>query len=70
MRIPKRSWKEPDNSSMAKRSSNRYISTLAVSPGSVNSILVLVTPCKPERAGVEHLIYLMGGNVRDTWTQR
>jgi hypothetical protein len=43
---------------------------LDTSPGIANSILVQVTPYKPERAAVEHLVYLMGGNVRDTWTLR
>ena len=32
------------------------------SPGVANSILVQVTPYKPERAALEHLVYLMGGN--------
>ena len=40
------------------------------SPGIANSILVQVTPYKPAGAAIEHLVYLMGGNVRDTWTQR
>jgi hypothetical protein len=32
--------------------------------------LVQVTPFRPARAAVEHLVYLMGGNVQDTWTLR
>ena len=43
---------------------------LDTSPAIANSILVQITPYKPARAAVEHLVYLMGGNVRDTWTQR
>jgi hypothetical protein len=43
---------------------------LDTSPDIANSILVQVTPFRPARAAVEHLVYLMGGNVQDTWTLR
>ena len=43
---------------------------LDTSPDIANSILVQVTPYQPARAAVEHLVYLMGGSVRDTWTRR
>ena len=39
---------------------------LDTSPGIANSIVVQVTPYKPERAAIEHLVYLMGGNVRES----
>jgi hypothetical protein len=39
-----------------------YADFLDTSPGVANSILVQVTPYKPERAALEHLVYLMGGN--------
>ena len=47
-----------------------YADYLDTSPPIGNSILVQVTPYKEERAALEHLIYLMGGYVRDTWTLR
>ena len=37
---------------------------LDTSPGLANDILVQITPYQPERAALEHLVYLMGGNVR------
>jgi hypothetical protein len=43
---------------------------LDTSPGIANSILVQVTPFRPTRAAVEHLVYLMGGNASDTWLLR
>ena len=39
-------------------------SFLDTSPGIANSIWVQITPYQPERAALEHLVYLMGGNVR------
>jgi hypothetical protein len=47
-----------------------YADFLDTSPGISNSVLVQVTPYQPTRAALEHLVYLMGGNVRDTWTLR
>jgi hypothetical protein len=41
-----------------------YADYLDTSPGLANSILVQVTPYIPERAALEQLVYLMGGNVR------
>lgn len=43
---------------------------LDTSPDIANSILVQVTPFRPTRAAVEHLVYLMGGDARDTWLSR
>jgi hypothetical protein len=43
---------------------------LDTSPAIANSILVQVTPFKPTRTAVEHLVYLMGGDARDTWLVR
>lgn len=43
---------------------------LDTSPDIANSILVQVTPFRPTRAAVEHLVYLMGGDARDTWLLR
>jgi hypothetical protein len=36
---------------------------LDTSPGIANSISVQITPYQPERAAIEHLVYLMGGQV-------
>ena len=41
-----------------------YTNYLDTSPGLANDILVQITPYQPERAALEHLVYLMGGNVR------
>ena len=38
-------------------------SFLDTSPGIANSISVQITPYQRERAALEHLVYLMGGNV-------
>jgi hypothetical protein len=43
---------------------------LDTSPDIANSILVQVTPFRPTRAAVEHLVYLMGGDARDIWLLR
>jgi hypothetical protein len=43
---------------------------LDTSPDIANSIVVQVTPFRPTRAAVEHLVYLMGGDARDTWLSR
>ena len=47
-----------------------YADPLDTSPGLGNSILVQITPYRPERAALEHLVYLMGGNVRDAVSLR
>ena len=39
-------------------------SFLDTSPGIANSIWLQITPYQSERAALEHLVYLMGGNVR------
>ena len=41
-----------------------YTNFLDTSPGLANNIVVQITPDQPERAALEHLVYLMGGNVR------
>ena len=43
---------------------------LDTSPDIANSILVQITPFRPARAAIEHLVYLMGGTVRDDWALR
>ena len=41
-----------------------YTNFLDTSPGLANNIVVQITPDQPERAALERLVYLMGGNVR------
>ena len=41
-----------------------YPNYLDTNPGIANSISVQIIPYQPERAALEHLVYLMGGNVR------
>jgi hypothetical protein len=43
---------------------------LDTSPGLANNIVVQITPYQPERAALEHLVYLMGGNVRQAGALR
>ncbi len=40
-----------------------YPNYLDTNPGIANSISVEITPYQPQRAALEHLVYLMGGNV-------
>ena len=47
-----------------------YTNFLDTSPGVANSISVQITPYKPARAALEHLVYLMGGNVREVGALR
>jgi hypothetical protein len=47
-----------------------YPNYLDTSPGIANSILVEVTPYQPARAALEHLVYLMGGSVRQAGALR
>jgi hypothetical protein len=41
-------------------------SFLDTSPGIANSIWLQIAPYQFERAALEHLVYLMGGNLRQT----
>jgi hypothetical protein len=41
-----------------------YPNYLDTNPGIANSIAFQITPAQPERAALEHLVYLMGGSVR------
>jgi len=43
-----------------------YPNYLDTSNGIADSILVEITPYQPARAALEHLVYLMGGNLRQT----
>jgi hypothetical protein len=43
-----------------------YTNYLDTSPAQANNIVVQIIPYQPQRAALEHLVYLMGGNVRDT----
>jgi hypothetical protein len=45
-------------------------SFLDTSSSIANSISVQITPNQPERAALEHLVYLMGGNVRQAGALR
>jgi hypothetical protein len=47
-----------------------YPNYLDTSPGIANSIWVEITPYQPERAALEHLVYLMGGSVRQAGALR
>jgi hypothetical protein len=47
-----------------------YANYLDTNPGQANSIVVQITPYLPERAALEHLVYLMGGNVRQAGALR
>ena len=47
-----------------------YADFLDTTPGLANSILVQTTPYEPQRAALEHLIYLMGGNARSAMSLR
>ena len=47
-----------------------YPNYLDTSPGIASSIWVQITPYQPERAALERLVYLMGGNVRQAGALR
>jgi hypothetical protein len=47
-----------------------YPNYLDTNPGIANSIWLQITPYQPERAALEHLVYLMGGNVRQAGALR
>ena len=47
-----------------------YPTFLDTSPNIANSISVQITPYQPEGAALEHLVYLMGGNVRQAGALR
>jgi hypothetical protein len=47
-----------------------YANYLDTNPGLANNIVVQITPYQPERAALEHLVYLMGGNVREAGGSR
>ena len=47
-----------------------YPNYLDTNPGIANSISVQITPYQPEGAALVHLVYLMGGNVRQAGAMR